>query len=201
MSNEILVSRLVDAMKQKIEFYGLELLENYPNDLVVHDRAMLEKFANPGAMIAWMVGHSHTHIVSLGVHPKEQELVTCLTNLANDDRFFVIRIHSGNNFSFKEVERGQFSALANTPVPYRTEGPTNGFWLLRGAERLGHCAIERTGTMHDLTYHITITPIAGIAAAETAALTMWAEKSAVSLAGSLFVRTATTWAEPMRKAA
>lgn len=201
MSNENLVNRLIDAMKQQIETYGLELLQRYPNDLLVHDRSVLERFATAGASIAWMVGHCHTHIVCLGLHQKENEMTAYLTNMGNDDRFYLIRIHTDDNFTFKEVDRKQFAALSNTPVSYSMDGVPEAFWLLRGNDRLGYCKVERTGTMQDLIHNVTITPVAGASALDIAALTMWSEKAAVKVAGSLFVRTVTTWAEPMRKVA
>ena len=115
-----LVERIIEAAKAEIEKYALELLQRYPDDLLVHDRSALEIYAVGGARIGWMVGHSHTHLVPLGIHPGTNQEVTYLTNLANDDRFYEIVISSsGENFTMKEITREDFAGLARTPVRYQ----------------------------------------------------------------------------------
>lgn len=193
-----LVDKVIEAMLEKIQQHGLELMQRYPDDLLKHDRYSLEKHAVPGAKIAWMVGHSHTHLVVLGLHAKENEGVTYLTNLANDDRFYVISFSGGEQFSLKEVDREGFKLLASTYIPYKREGSASDFWLLHGKERIGHIAIERTGTMNEPRVEAVITPVSGISRLDHSALDMWCNKATVEVTHSLFVRSSTTWADPLK---
>jgi len=92
-STIVMTQMIINAMKTQINKYGLELLTGpYKNDLLVHDRAMLERYALPGFKIAWMVGVSHTHLFPLGINQEENDCVTYVTNLSSNDRFFVIDI-------------------------------------------------------------------------------------------------------------
>ena len=191
-----MVSSIMDAMQDAIRKYGLKLLERYPNDLLVHDKATLEEYAVPGAKIAWMVGHSHTHIAPLGLHADENETVTYLTNLANDDRFYIIKVHPGR-FTMGEINREQFAALKFTPVHYTRQGSVEGFWLIRGKERVGHIALQNVGTLHEPKVSATITPVAGINTFDRSALEKWCQKAVVEMAHTLFVRQEVTWAEPV----
>lgn len=195
-----IVEELLQAMRQQIEKHGLELMSRYPNDLLVHDRFVLERMSAPGAIIAWMVGHCHTHIVPLGLHPQENDTVTYLTNLAEEDRFYRIRIQE-KGFTLTEVGRDAFGKLNATAVPYHREGVTGNFWLLRGKERLGHVRVDRAGGIQDLTYRVEITPVAGISRLDRSALEHWAGRAQVEAAHSLFVRGEILWAEPVREAA
>lgn len=191
------VEKILDAMKGIITKYGLELLERYPDDLLVHDKAMLERGAVPGAQIAWMVGHSHTHLVNLGLHPKENENVEYLTNLANDDRFFVLTIGHGDAFRMTEMNRKDFANLSRTAVPYKRQGEPAGFWLYRHESRIGHVALERVGAFQENRISAAITPAAGITDLDRAALEMWCSKSAVEMTHTLFVRSEITWNTPL----
>lgn len=195
------VDKVIEAMFGQVQKHGLELMRRYPDDLLIHDRYSLEKHAVPGAKIAWMVGHSHTHLVVLGLHTKENEGVAYLTNLANDDRFYVISFSGGEQFLLKEVDREGFKLLSGTYVPYKREGSTSDFWLLHGNERIGHIAIERTGTMNEPRVEAVITPVSGISRLDHSALDMWCNKATVEVSHSLFVRSSTTWADPLKLAA
>lgn len=186
------VNNIITALEDVIAKHQLELLQRYPDDLRVHDRHSLEKFAHAGASIAWMVGHSHTHIVILGIHPNENELVGYLTHLANDDRFYLISV-ARDDFTLKEITREAFAELNRTPVPYRREGTADSFWLFNGDRRIGHCAITRNSG-----YEATLTPVAGASELEKGAMLIWSEKACVELAHSLFFQSTVTWADEIR---
>lgn len=196
--NNAVVPHLIAKMQEVITKYGLELMQRYPNDLLVHDRATLEQAAVPGAKFAWMVGHCHTHLVHLGIHPKENLNVTYLTNLADEDRFFVLDIGQGGRFKMSEVERGAFSALSRTHVPYERRGDVSNFWLYRQKERVGHVTLQNTGTLHEPKVSVTITPMFGISGLDSAALELWARNATVEMARTLFVRSDVTWAKPIQ---
>lgn len=192
-----MIEQLIQALTATIDKYGLEVLKRYPKDLLVHDRAMLERHAHPGAEIAWMVGHGHTHMVPLGLNSQTNQEVAYLTNLANDDRFFLIRIGAfGGRFSVDEVGRDRFSALATTPVAYERRGTSQEFWLYKRQQRVGYCSIERTGTYENQHYEVSLTPVQGCRELDKGALTLWAHRAVVELHGSLFARSTVTWHEP-----
>jgi hypothetical protein len=191
---KIRVQAILNAMQAVIAKHALEVLQRYPNDLLVHDKAILEKVAVPGAKIAWMVGHSHTHMVSLGFHKQEGMNVEGLINLANEDRFYVLNICSGEKFTMTEVDRKDFSQLGNTPVHYEREGGVDNFWLLHHKNRVGHIGLKRVNSWIEAK----ITPLMGITEHQLAALEIWCSCAIVELAGSLFVKSDVNWAEPLR---
>lgn len=192
--NHVLVQSILNALQAAIEKYGLKLLQRYPDDLLVYDKGMLERFAVPGAKIAWMVGHSHTHLVPLGLHPKENKNVTYMTNLGNDDKFFELNIRNGS-FSMNETKRENFSALSHTEVPFDRKGDASNFWLYRQTRKIGHIALESVGNYQERIIKAVITPVDGIASLERAALEMWCTHAIVEKAGTLFVHSEVSWAE------
>jgi hypothetical protein len=195
MHNQTAVEFILSAMQAAITKYQLEVLQRYPDDLLVHDKAMLERLAVPGARIAWMVGHCHTHLVALGFHPDENQHVSYLTNLANEDRFFVLSIGHSDHIQMKELDRQSFTGLSSTPVPYQRRGDASSFWLMRNNVKVGHVALAQLGNWQDRLINATLTPMAGISAHERAALGVWAGYAVTELAGSLFVRSVLNWAE------
>ena len=199
--NKALVERLIEAAKKEIEKYSLELLTRYPDDLLVHDKSAIERYAVAGARIGWVVGHSHTHLVALGIHPGTNQEVKYLTNLANDDRFYEIKVSaSGDDFTMKEITREDFAGLATTHVPYKRDGGKTGFWLVRDGRRVGSVMSESIGNLCSPKYRATITPVAGISDADKAALEMWCQKSIVEDCGTLFVRSVVEVASPIQLA-
>lgn len=196
-----LVDKIIHAMLDQVQKYGLELMQRYPNDLLVHDRAALEKHAVSGAKIAWMVGHSHTHLTVLGLHAKENERVKYLTNLSNDDRFYVIHIAGWEQFSLKEVFRKEFENLAHTAIPYARKGEATSFWLWRGKDRIGHITMEDVSTQAGRKFSAVISPVSGISQRDYSALNLWCQMSVVEAAHTLFVQYSTTWANPIALAA
>lgn len=188
----VIVQQIINALEAKITQYGLEVLTRYPDDLYKHDRAMLERHAHPGAKIAWMVGHCHTHFCVLGVHPDENVGVTYLTNLASEDRFFVINVGQESH-RLSEMNRDAFKALATTPVPFKASGSATSYYLSNKGRRIGHVALEPVGGWQDRSYRVLITPVAGIMDADHSALEIWAAKSVVKVSGSLFTRFTIEW--------
>lgn len=192
---------LITVMRTEIEKHGLELLQRYPNDLLVHDRAVLDWAAVPGMRIAWMVGHSHTHIVPLGLHDEETGMVSCLLNMGRDDRFYLIEV-GPSGFVMKEVTRGAFEQLAKEQTRYAMAGSPEGFWLKRrDKSSVGTVEITRKGDWQNTVYRARISPVAGVAEIDKAALCVWCSHAIRKVAGTLFARSEITWAEPIRLAA
>lgn len=192
-----MIQAIIEAMKNEIAKYKLELLQRHPKDLEI-DMVMVERFAQPGMKIAWMVGDSHTHGAVLGVHQRLNELPTYVTRLANNDRFYVLSIgHGPAQFTLKEIEREEFSALANTPIPYKTVGTTESFWLYRNDSRVGTSIITREGTYEKPVYKIALTPMSGISKIDREALQEWGQQAVTKTSGSLFSYSQIEWQEPI----
>jgi hypothetical protein len=195
-----MIQAILEAFKQQIGKYNLELLQRHPKDLEI-DSAMLERFAQPGMKIAWMVGDCHTHSAPLGVHHVLNELPTYVTRLANNDRFYLLTIgHGPAQFTLKEVDRVQFAALVHTPIPYKSIGTIESFWLYRNDLRVGTCVVTREGTYEKPVYKIALTPMKGISKIDREALQEWGQRAVTKKAGSLFAHSRVEWLEPIELA-
>lgn len=186
------VDAILQAMLAQINLHSLELMTHYPNDLLIHDRAILERAAHRGALIAWMVGDCHTHINLLGIHPEENKCVTYYTNLSSKDHFYVLHVMAGS-FTLKEVTREAFAKLDRTPIPYKRIGAADAFWLCRGDLKIGYCKLTREGDFQTRKYNIELSPVSGIDEIDKAALLTWASHAAVEVAHTLFVNYTITW--------
>lgn len=196
-----IANNIIDAMLVEIERYKLELLQRYPNDLLVVDRNELSRSAHAGTKFCWMVGDSHTHLARMGIHPKRNEYPTFLINLSNNDRFYVIDVaRNGESFTLKEVTREFFPSLARTPIPYKRVGSASGFWLYKNDSRIGTVTITRTGTDEKPIYDTKLAVMAGTSAADKVALEDWAMQAAVEMAGTLFVNSRFTWKDSIELA-
>lgn len=189
---------IINAVKQELAKYNLELLQRYPKDLDI-DMAMLDRFAHPGMKFAWCLGDSHTHAAPLGIHQKLNELPTYVTNLANNDRFYLLSIgHGQEQFTLKEVDRKDFAALVHTPIPYKMIGTVDSFWLYRKESRVGTCIVTREGTFEKPVYKIALTPMAGISKLDRQALEEWGQQAVVKKAGSLFASSRVEWQDEIK---
>ena len=192
-----MIHAILEAMKNEIADHDLELLQRHPKDLEI-DMAMLKRFAQPGMKIAWMVGDSHTHSAPMGVHQRLNELPTYVTRLANNDRFYVLTIgHGPEQFTLKEIKREEFPSLATTPIPYKSVGTTESFWLYKNEARVGTCVITREGTYEKPVYKIELTPMRGISMIDREALQEWGQQAVTKATGSLFAYSRVEWLEPI----
>lgn len=195
-----MITRIIEAMKNAISSRGLELLKRYPNDLLVHDRAMLERYVGAGVKFAWMVGHSHTHMSVLGVHPKINQLPTYVTNLCNDDVFFVLQISSDNqNFTLKEVNRASFPLLAQTTIPFSRVGGADSFSLYKNKNRIGSCSIKVDTSYQERVHNINLTAMNDASEFERRVLEQWACEAAIELAHSLFAKSHVVWGPDLKQ--
>lgn len=199
---QTIVDKIIEAMLAEIARYGLELMQRYPNDLLVHDRRTIARNAVAGGKLAWVVGHSHTHLAVLGIHPDQNEHPTWLTNLANADRFYVLDIGAtGANFTLKELKREDFAALGRTPIPYNRVGKAEAFWLYKNQTRVGTCRTEFKGIVNGRrAYHCFLSVMAGTSEKDKVALENYAAYASNELAGSLFRDLDFTWEAPIELA-
>jgi hypothetical protein len=159
--------QMVDVVKQ----HRLELLQRYPDDLMISDLGYLKRYARPGVVFAWCVGDCHSHLTMLGFTKADTELVSALTNLANNDRFFRIRCLS-DDVVLDALSREQFSALATTPVPYQVKNTTEGITFWRHDEPIGAALIRRLlpePQQSNASYEAIITPKYGVTEVDLAA--------------------------------
>jgi hypothetical protein len=200
-TQEALVDGIIESMKSVVEQHGLGLLKSqYANDLLIHDRDFLLKMALPGAHLAWVVGDMHTHIVPLGFEKNENEMVFCLTRLANNDKFYSLKIGNSGKVTFEHLARDKFEALAATPVAFTKSAPGHAnFWLMHQGRQVGHISVESVGTIFESKMLCTVTPVEGISPLESAALRFWAGKAVTNTAGTLFIKSDLVWEKPIEK--
>lgn len=199
-NHEAFVDSVIQSMQDIIVKHRLELLKHYPNDLLVHDKAFLLEMASPGAHIAWVVGDRHSHIVALGLSKSENEMIGCLTRLASNDKFYSIKFDTGQRVHFKEYTRETFESLMTTKVDYSTSNhDLSDFWLMRGTSHIGHITVNVTGTFYDRVFECHVIPYEGISLIDMTALRHWAHQAIIKTAGTLFVKSNTSWGEAIPK--
>ena len=199
-NQEEFVDSVLQSMQDIIVKHGLELMQHYPNDLLVHDKAFLMEMASPGAHIAWVIGDRHTHIVALGLSQTENEMVGCLTRLASNDKFYSIKFHTNQRVEFKEFTSANFETLATTKINYSPSvKDMSDFWLMCGSTQIGRISVEITGTYVERVYECRVTPFEGISLLDRTALNHWAQLAIIKTAGTLFVKSNTTWCEAIAK--
>jgi len=198
LNQQEFVASLIVSMQDVIAKHNLELMKTYPNDLLVHDRAFLIEMAVPGALIGWVVGDTHTHMVNLGVSQEENEMVYCLTRLSNRDRFYSIKIESGFKAAFKEYSRESFDTLASTKIDYSMSvRDFSDFSLLRHGNLIGHISVDTEGPYQDRVVVSHVIPHEGITARDKTALSHWSTVASNKIAGTLFGKRRVTWSEPL----
>lgn len=191
-----MVDAIINAMLSLVDKHGLTLMKRYPRDLLVHDRAVLERIAVPGGSAAWLVGHSHTHLVPLGIHRESSALLGHLKGIIDrDDRFYRIDFGRGQEgFSFHEIDRDQFIAMQSRPIAYQRTGYGPDFKLYSGERYVGHCDIKCTDRRtHQYEAHIT--PALDASKLDRAALYEWVGQEVVAHGGTLFSKWTNHWHE------
>lgn len=186
------VDDIINYLKAFIERNNLEVLSRYPNDLLVHDRNQFTKLAAPGMRFGWKADHSSTHLITIGVHLKEMELIPTLAGLTSASKYLEIFIPYVGPVCYTEHTSETFAQLANKEVPFRMVGEPSDFMVYRGARRLGRIVLENKGYFNDSTprtfeANIYEDPTDG-SAKDIPVLRIWAEHAITTCAGTLFVR-------------
>lgn len=190
-----MIEAAIQLMLAEIERHGLQVIQRYPDDVLVHDRAVLEQFGHPGSTVAWMVGDLHSHIVPLGIHPLLNKTVTYLTDMASNDRFYLLEFSRSGAVVIKPIDRKVFAELSRAAIPYTTKGTPTNFSLYREASRLGHCMLADEGTCAAPLMLVTITPRHDIQPIDKAALEEWARQGVTQHTGTLFAKSKLHWNE------
>lgn len=190
-----MIEKLMEAMIALIAKHELNLMQTYPDDLTVHDRRLLEQYMVPGATIAWVVGHTHTYLVPIGIHPKQNAMVRYLTKLSSSDHFFLIEC-SGNDFRITELKREVFESLGAHPITYSIRSIVENFSLYKGDRLIGGYKVQilphLPGSANPRR-KVTFSPASGISDLERTVLSVWGDHTASESAGTMFVRVETEW--------
>ncbi|MCU6502000.1 hypothetical protein LPN04_29830 [Rugamonas sp. A1-17] len=189
-----MIAEIMKQMTSIIKSNNYRVQELYPRDLQ-HDRVILERCATVGALIAWAVGDSHTHMVVLGLEPQQNEMVSCFTNLNSGDKFYLIQIAADGPI-FTERTRAQFESLSNTPIPYTRIGHDHEFIIQKHGARIAQCVITRTGTYENTIWDTQITTTLTLSKLDRAALEYWCHRAVATSTGSLFFKSEVTWHVP-----
>lgn len=192
-------SRLISAMQEVIKSHGLELMQRYPNDLLVHDRYTLEGLEGATCSIAWCVGHCHTHMVVLGMHPEENSMIECFQNLSSDDKFYKIILQGSEDFKLVELTKENFSVLKSIRVAYEKKGGKLEFVILKDGKPMFNVFIKQQGTFETRKFNISYQPLTSVTAFDKRAAEQWAYKSIASYIGTLFYTLGETVWHPQRR--
>jgi hypothetical protein len=188
------VTRIIEAMQSIIAKHGLELMQRYPNDLLVHDRRILDGLQNTTCTIAWCVGHSHTHMAVMGVHPEENDMVPCYANLGSTDKYFKLVLSGMEDFKLTEMERSEFLKLSQVRIPYSLKGGNMDFSLFKEGVTIARVTVEVTGPYMTRLFNINYQPLISLSDIDRRAIEKWAYKCIASQTGSLFSKVGTeTW--------
>lgn len=179
-------AQIHQRMLDEIQKHGFEVIWRYPDD-INHDKLMLESVEVKGMQVAWVVGHAHTHLVRLGLHKKENEMVNAMLNMSEDDRFYVFTFES-EGYKCKELNRNEFAALANTKIKYSAKFESDsGFNLFKGDDLIASVSTEIKGNYRDQVkegrYQLKSEHLNAI---DLAAIEMWTYNKLSNLTGSLF---------------
>lgn len=186
---------IIQQMQALIAQHGLQLMQSYANDLLTHDRRILDDLEDSSCTVGWCVGHSHTHMAVLGLHPEMNDMVNTYVRLAHEDRFYKLTLKQGKDFSLVEVKRADFPALSSTPVPYTKTGDGLDFTLHKAGTALAHVSIKmKMSENYRPSYHFSFRPLVKLNSVDKAALEMWADYTLRHNAGTMFYRTdGITW--------
>lgn len=195
-NKKLLVEAMLASMIRTVKTKGLDLMETYPNDLLVHAKNYLIEYAVPGAQFGWCVGHVHSHLLILGIDKDLNELAAGITNLGTADRFYLIKINSWDSFDFIEKDKRSFADMANTPIRYKKVGQNDDFYLMIGEKRIGHVHVDLTGAFEESLYKVTCTPATGISEIDRNALLLAARRAHMFVDGNLFIKAVVEVAEP-----
>ncbi|MDP1870225.1 MAG: hypothetical protein Q8K61_01230 [Gallionella sp.] len=185
-SIQIRADIIIEQMHRMIEQNKLELVRRHAKDLVLHDLVLLTKLNDSKAVLAWCVGHSHSHLVVLGIHPAENSMVYTHVRLASEDKFYKLTLKAAADFCLQETTRLDYPELGNTPVPYSMSGTKLEFTFFKAGAPLAHITIKPLQIGGKWQYHVQYRPINVMTEIDRYAAEVWAHKSIASFAQSVF---------------
>lgn len=182
-----MIESIMKALCQEVHRHGGALLAGtHRNDLLIHDRRELERYAQPGMTIGWVLGTHHSYLQPLGISDEENRRVEFYTRQSDSDHFYVIKVGQGT-FSLNEVTRDGYARQGQTRVDYHLKGKPQDCWLMRNQSVIGRILVRSTGTLQAPAYQVTTYASTGIHPKDAAALHWWGGHCAVKTAGTLFI--------------
>lgn len=191
-----MIDLIMNAMMHEIQEHGITLLQGaWKDDFLVHDKAFLTTNAKPGIKLAWVIGDNHSHMQVLGIHQNDNEMVDAYLRMSSSDHFYELTVRE-HDFKLKELSRDGFSNLKRTAIPYRFEGAPQSGVLFNGKDEIGRIVIMAEGSLQERVYVIRKQPARGICKKDQVALGLWAERCAIKVAGTLFMKVRYEQEEP-----
>lgn len=176
-----------------IHKHDLSLLDRYPDDIFVSDNDLLNRFGADDFHLAWCVGHSHSHLYPVGMHPHLSELITNCLGLSSKDLFFEI-VRKKNVVTIQRLLPSDFALLSKAVIPFEFKGQNlDGaiFWMSKPLVRFV-AEVERTGAKVSATFNFHAQ--AQLTSWQKYACLYFARRSASRALGTLFFDVAgTNW--------
>lgn len=193
MNTKNRTDRLIAAMTSLVQSHGFQLMETYPNDLLIHDRHVLEQFEGHSGILGWCLGDTHTHICTLGIHPDENEAVSHLLNLGSKDRFYKIVLNGSEDFKIVEQTPEQFSNLKHIPIPYTCSGYELSFTCSYKEAPIAQCNIAILGSFQNRAYVAHLKALKPLSIVEKMAVEYFAYHAIRKYSGTLFFKAESQW--------
>jgi hypothetical protein len=190
LSLDEVMQSMIDAIPD------LDLLRHHPDDLLLYDRRILEKALVPNLTLGWVVGHTHSHLLAFGVHPEENALARCLTQLSVNDRFYRLQDLGTGRFDLDLIDKDAFIALGDEAICYQKNGPDRQFEVYRHTCLIGFVSVAENTPGAKKQLIASITPAFSASKADCVALRYWAEKACAKLAGVLVYEPEVIWFDP-----
>lgn len=193
MNTQTRTDRLIAAMISLVHSHGFQLMETYPNDLLIHDRNVLEKYEGHSGILGWCLGDTHTHICTLGIHPNENEAVSHLLNLGSKDLFYKIVLNGSEDFKIVEQTPEQFKNLMHIPIPYTCFGSELSFHCSYKEAPIVQCIIEIKGSFRDRMYVAHLKALKPLSIVEKMAAEYFAYHAIRTHSGTIFFKAESHW--------
>lgn len=153
----------------------------------MHDKRVLADLGEASATLGWCVGDSHTHIVILGLHPDENDVIDYLSKLSRNDKLYKIVLTGKEDFKLTQLDNSQFLELKLTKVPFSKQGDALNFRLFKDQKPIFDIAITVTGGYQTRKFSIEYQPLTTTSLVfDKVAAEYWAFNSIKTYTNSLF---------------
>lgn len=195
MTTQNRTDRLIAAMISLVQSHGFQLMQTYPNDLLIHDRRVLEKFEGHSGVLAWCLGDTHTHMCALGIHPDENIAVTYYLNLGSRDRFYKIVLNGSEDFKIVEQTPEQFRNLQQTKISYTKAGDDLSFTCSYKDTPIAQCHITIHGSFRERNYVAQMKALKPLSIVDKMSVEYFAYHAIRNYSGTLFFKADSLWEE------
>lgn len=182
----------IDAMRSIVSRHSIEITKHYPEDLEC-DADHLSKRCCPGLSFGWCIGHYHSHLVLLGLHPSASDTLS-LSRLSSEDLYWHFTFSGTGRMRVRQLSRETFGQLGrNTPIPYRSRAlNAQTFALQNDNKSVAEITLRSVGSVCRPVVDASIVHLPNASEKDSVAAVVWAHREAARLVGTLFVRTNVT---------